>query len=80
LSTGNPQDEYRNDLTLVLIQRSIRRKHILHEAFADHCTVGDWYRAFGREESVPRSTDLSVLFRRYISKKDIRRHERYLSA
>jgi hypothetical protein len=42
--------------------------------------VGDWYRTFRREESVPSSTDLSVLFRRDISKEDIRRHERCLSA
>ena len=76
LSTGNPHDEYRNDLILVLVHISRKVEHILHEAFTDHCPVGDGYCAFGRKESVPSCTDLSVLLRRNISKEDICRHER----
>ena len=82
LSTGNPQDEYRKDLASVLVLSSEigEGKHILHEAFTDYRSVGDWNRTFRREESVTGSTNLSVLLRRDISKKDIRRHERWSSA
>jgi hypothetical protein len=80
LRTGNPQDEYRNDLILMLVHVSKEDEHLLHEAFTDYRSVGNRYRTFGREESVPSSANLSILLRRDISKKDICRHERYLSA
>jgi hypothetical protein len=80
LRTGNPQDEYRNDLILVLVHVVIEDEHLLHETFTDHCPVGYRYRAFGREESVPSSANLSVLLRGHISKKDVCRHERWPSA
>ena len=60
----------------MLADTSLKSQHLLHEAFTDYRSVGDWNRTFRREESVTGSTNLSVLLRRNISKKDIRRHER----
>lgn len=74
LRTGSPQLEYRNDLGLVLTARGIQ--HSLHEAFADYRTMCNGYRTFGREEPISRSADLGVFLARYISKKDVGRHER----